>query len=128
LNLHGVVIGAISAVNPQSWVTVKVNDGYTVAADGTQVPKYIKESGFVEIQSLSAKEIEHLASTNLQAVTKKLYAYGAINGIVRRAALGGDIIEAGSITYLVVHVFEDWDSDGGWCAVGLKEQLEAACS
>ena len=125
MNLHGVVIGAISAVNPCSNATVKVSTGYTVAADGTQVPKYTKQFGSVQVQSLTAKELEHVTSLNLQAVTKKLYAYGALNGLVRAAKQGGDLVDVDGVSYLVVHVFEDWPD---WCAVGLKEQLEVPCS
>lgn len=124
MNLHGCVIGAISAVNPCSIATVKVSTGYTISPDGTQVPKYVKQAGSVQVQSLTAKELEHVASLNLQAVTKKMYAFGAISGIVRTAAKGGDIIEVDGVTYLAVHVFEDWPD---WCAVGLKEQLEVPC-
>ena len=44
MNLHGIVSGAISAVNPLIFATLFVSTGYTTGGDGTQISTYSESS------------------------------------------------------------------------------------
>lgn len=120
MNLHSVVSGAIATVNPPTEVTVQQSTGYTVSADGTQVPVFTPVAADLQVHALGAHELEHLANLNIQGVMRKLYAYGSLNGVIRNAQEGGDLIQWNAMTWKVVHVFETWPD---WSAVAIKQQV-----
>ena len=121
MNLHGVVVKHIAAINPQTIVTVQKSNGYTTNADGTQVPSYTPIVASVQVSALSVRESKHLDSSNIQGVIRKLYAYGELNSAIRAAMEGGDLIELDSHLWKVVHVFETWP---GWSASAIKMQVD----
>lgn len=122
MNLHNVVAGAIGSVNPFQMATVSFSTGYTTDDDGTQVPAYATANNVpVQVQALTAKEIEHLAGLNIQGVMRAIYLNGNVQGVVRPLGQGGDLFELASGKWLVTTVLETWDV--GWCklAVTLQE-------
>ncbi len=124
MNLHGIVRGTVTAVNPDLTVTLKQSTGYTTSADGTQVPAYSTTTGVhAQIQALSGKDLRQIDGMNLQGSLAAFYLYGAISGVVRASQEGGDLITVASGAYagtwLVTITLEQW-SDGGpasWCKV-----------
>jgi hypothetical protein len=123
MNLHAIVRGAIGAINPPFVGSVKVSTGSTVAADGTRTPTYQTFTNVtMDVQALDAKEVQHLDSLNIQGVLRGVWLNGNIEGVNRVASKGGDLLVFGGRTWLVVHVFESWDTDG-WCHVAVALQV-----
>ena len=121
MNLHQIVSGAIGAVNPFVPVTVRVSTGYTVAADGSQVPAYAADQTVsAQVQSLSYNDIQHLDALNIQGVRSAIYLNGQLSGLVRPENKGGDLVVFGDGTvYLVAVVLENWPD---WCKVAVTLQ------
>jgi len=93
LNLHGIVRGAIQAVNTDTLATWQQNIGYTIADDGAQVPVYnTVQSVPVQVQAVASRELAHTNYFNMQGVYRRVYLYGSINGVVRTEMMGGDLL------------------------------------
>lgn len=95
MNLHGIVSGAIGSVNPHVPVSVRVSTGYTVDEDQgyKQVPDYAAAQVVQgQVQALTADEIKHIDSLNIQGTKRAIYLYGRIDGLVRVENKGGDLI------------------------------------
>ena len=60
MNLHGIVSGVIGTVNPFVPVTLQQSSGYATAPDGERTPAYTASPQSVQVQALSAKEVQHL--------------------------------------------------------------------
>jgi hypothetical protein len=122
MNLHSLVSGVISAVNPFTQLSIQVSNGYATSADGTSVPQYLNPvvvSG--DVQALSAGENQHLDALNIQGRRMAFYINGYIDGLIRPNKKGGDLITIVSggnyealigSTWLVAEILEYWDS---WC-------------
>ncbi len=128
MNLHAIAVNAIDAVNPQVWATVNVSTGYTTNPDGTQVPTYTTVRERVQVQGLVEREfavLRHEEGMNLNAVNRKMFAYGSINMNIRAIHEGGDIltlvIGGVTTTWKVVRIFETWPD---WCAVVIRQQTD----
>ena len=129
MNLHSIVAPCIAAVSPPIMGTIRVSTGYTTASDGSRTPTYATGvTASIDVQPLSAKDLQQVAALNIQGVTRKAWFNGNIEGIDRQAGKGGDLITfaSGSMagTWLVAIVFETWDADG-WCSVGLSKQIDS---
>jgi hypothetical protein len=121
-NTHKLLSGVIGCVNPMRPATIQSATGYTVNPDGTQVPIYTTASESIQIQPMSTGEIQHMLGMNIQGVSKKIYASGTINAVIRASGKGGDIItfQDDHSVWLVVTVLESWPD---WCCVAVSEQL-----
>lgn len=121
MNLHGMVRGVISAVNPDIPVTVKPSTGSTEDDSGRVVPAYgapISTTG--QKQPLTGKDIERFQQQNIQGVTCKMHINGNFEGLFRVLGKGGDLLQFEGRTYLVASVMERWPD---WCCVALTMQL-----
>ncbi|MBR8475836.1 hypothetical protein [Burkholderia cenocepacia] len=129
MNLHGIVSSAIGTVNPFVPVTLQQSTGYTTAADGDRTPTYSASPQSVQVQALSAKEIQHLDGLNIQGVLRKAYLNGDWRGVYRATNQGGDLMQFAAVagvpaslqgtTWKVVQVFETWPD---WCALAIQLQ------
>lgn len=121
MNLHQIVSGAIGAINPFQTATVEYSSGYATSPDGSQVPQYTTVTGVqVQVQALSAKEIQHLDSLNIQGVMRAIYLNGDVQGVDRPLGKGGDLFTLPTGKWLATTVLETWD--GGWCKVAVTLQ------
>lgn len=117
MNLHAIVAPAIGFVNPHRTVLYRQSAGFTKTADFKQVPAYVNfPATVVQLQALSAKEVQHLDALNIQGVMKSLYMNGDAQGVVRPLAKGGDLFVIDGQTWLVVQVLETWPD---WCKVAI---------
>jgi hypothetical protein len=121
VNLHGVVSGAIAAVNPFETGSIQTSAGTTTDDDGTQVPQYNPAVVLpMQVQPLQYRDIVHLDGLNIQGVSHKIYISGRVDGIIREQQKGGDLISiAGGLNkglYLVSLVLEYWPD---WCCVAV---------
>lgn len=123
MNLHGIVRGAITTVNPDRDITWLQSTGDTIETNGKQTPTYASPATIsTQIQPLAGDDLRQIEYLNMQGVFRKVYAYGDIEGIVRPELKGGDLLQFAfngtPRNWLVVHVLETWTPDAvGWCAV-----------
>lgn len=129
LNLHGIVRGAIPAVNPDTIVVMASSTGYTVADDGpgTQVPTYDVAQVRAQIQANTYKDLEQLDGINQNGEMRSAYLFGLSHGVVRSLEKGGDTLtwqdeDGGYSEWLVVKVLEQWQV--GWVKVAIVRQNE----
>ena len=119
MNLHDIVRGAITTVNPDIQAMLRRSTGYTVDTDGTQVPQYDEMTGTAQVQGIDPKDLVHVNNLNIQGNLRTVYLYGNWFGIVRAGEQGGDILVFPAVKggenceWLVVvqkEVFPDWCS------------------
>ena len=125
MNLHQIASGYVSAVNPMVTVSVQRSNGYTTSADGTRVPVYVTPVNMsAQIQALQYNDILQLDGLNLTGERRAIYINGNWEAIVRPDGRGGDIITFpdGSI-WLVVFLFENWQSQDGWVKLAVTRQI-----
>lgn len=127
MNLHGIVSGAIGAVNPFVLGTVQVSIGYTVGSDYVQVPAYQTFAGVsMQVQALTYRDLVQTSGLNLNGTRRAIYMNGRADGVVRSLMKGGDLVtltdgpNAG--VWLVDQVIEQWSD---WVKVAVTLQLES---
>lgn len=127
MNLHAIVSSAIGVVNPSVICTVRISTGYTVAADGTQLPTYKSTDNVpVQVQALTYTDLMKMGSLNIQGTRRKGYFNGNVEGLNRAAMKGGDLVVMpdlptfpGPTTWLIAQVLEHFE---GWTSVSLTLQ------
>lgn len=123
MNLHGIVRGAIQTVNPDIDASWTQSTGSTTAGDGKRTPAYAAPVMIrAQVQPPSGEDLKQIEYLNMQGVFRTVYAFGSLQGIVRPALQGGDLLvfplDGTPRTWKVVHVLETWNPDAtGWCAV-----------
>jgi hypothetical protein len=116
--LQAITEGVISSINVPTLVSIKQSTGYTVASDFTQVPAYTTYGLYVDLQALTFDDLRQVDALNIQGEKRKMYVTGQVNGLVRYAAKGGDVVTVTDATstwngtvWLVSLVTEFWQ---GW--------------
>lgn len=133
MNLRLAANRLTSRINANLAVQVQRSTGYTTGASGARTPTYAAPVGAtVQVQALSAKEIEHLDALNISNSTAALYANMQVAGIDRAAGTGGDLVTFGGdnatpdelrgTTWLVTAVLEGW-AGAGWCKAAITRQM-----
>ena len=124
MDLRGIVNGVSSTVNPNKTVTVRRSTGYTIGAGRKQVPGYADPvTGPAQIQALDANDIKQLDGLNIQGTVRAIYLRGVLAGVVRPDGTGGDLVEIGAETWLVVKVLEGWPT---WTKAAIVLQMPGA--
>lgn len=120
MNLHGIVSGAIGAVNPFVPGAMRVSTGYTTSASGKRTPTYSDTPVSVQLQALGYKDLQQIDGLNMQGVVKAAYVNGNFNGVNRPKNQGGDLLVVGTDTWLIVQPLEEWP---GWCKFVVNLQV-----
>lgn len=114
----GVIAGSvISAVNPDTPVTLQISTGWTQNADFTRVPKYAQPAIplLAQVQELTEAELHQIDGLNLQGLKIAIYLGIQIDGAVRSENKGGDLVNISTGpragVYLVSAVLEQWNGD-----------------
>lgn len=125
LNLHGIVSGAVGTVNSNITVAYEKSTGNTPLPSGKLVPSYAAVQQIrAQMQALTWKDLQQLDGINMNGERRAIYLYGAINGVVRPAASGGDLITDGDGNiWLVVQNLEQWPF---WCKVAVTLQNQGS--
>jgi hypothetical protein len=115
MNLHGIASGYIAAVNPPEIVSLQISIGATTAADGTQVATFAPSVNVsAQIQALAYGDLQQIDALNIQGIRRKVYIAGRIDGLVRVANKGGDLITFSDGTIwkvvLITEYWPDWTS------------------
>jgi hypothetical protein len=120
MNLHGIVSGAIGAVNPPKAAVLKICTGSTTSGPGRRTPTYAADvTVSAQVQDLSQKDLQHLDALNVQGSEKVIYLNGALSGMNRPKGTGPDLVVLGSETWMVTAVLEQWDD---WAKVAVTLQ------
>jgi len=114
MNLHQIVRGAITTVNPDVPGVLKVNSGFTTAPGGKRVQSYTDVDVMAQMQELSSTDLKQVDAINVQGILQSVYLNGNFNGINRPDQKGGDILIVDGQKWLVVKVPELWPD---WCRV-----------
>lgn len=130
MNLHGIVRGAITSVNPDVLCPYYKSSGYGVDSTFAQVPTYAAPVTVpCQIQALTARDLQHKDLVNIEGLKRAVYMYGNTQGVVRADAKGGDIlafaqVPGGTIQYWkVVVVLETWPD---WSKVAVVLQRDTS--
>jgi hypothetical protein len=130
MNLLGLVRGVITTVNPDTPATLLQSTGYATASDGSRTPTYSSTTQQVQVQALSAREIQHLDGLNITGVLRKVFLNGDWRSVYRPGNAGGDKFQFAAATpvpinlrgttWLVVQVLETWPD---WCSLAIQQQM-----
>lgn len=122
MNLHQIASGVIAAVNPFQPVVILHSTGYSTAATGRRVPTYaapVTASG--QVQELSSRDLRQLEGLNIQGSSKAIYLNGFMDGVVRLAQKGGDLVQLQDGTWwLTTNVLEAWPD---WVKISVTQQI-----
>lgn len=130
MNLHNIVRGAITTVNPDLIAAYYVSQPFTVDASFKQVPGYAAGVNVpVQVQALKANDLKHSDLVNIEGLKRAVYMYGNTVGVDRSNLKGGDLLWFPQATGLpselwkVVCVLETWPD---WSKVAVVLQRDAA--
>ena len=132
LNLHGIVRGAITFVNPDQPGQWLESSGSTTGADFRQSPAWAYHDVRMQVQALHGKELQHPALISVQGVKRGVYMFGTVQGVSKPQIKGGDILQFAMVDsgpllrWLVVTELEQWNPAGAWSKVAVVLQTEAA--
>lgn len=134
MNLHGIVRGAITSVNPDVVANYLASTGSTTDAAGNQTPAYAAATPVrIQVQPTNGRDIERLNALNIQGVPRTIFMFGNTQGIVRVFAQGGDLLQFVPFlgqpiqTWLVVVVDGPWNVEGGgWTKLLCVLQTDSA--
>jgi hypothetical protein len=123
MNLHGVVMGAIGAVNPFLVVSVKRSTGFTTV-NFKQVPAYASPVNMMaQVQPLTFKDLQQLDGINVNGAQKAIYINGSVAGVNRANMTGGDLVTLPDSTlWLVTLVLEGYSLTAGWTKAAITQQ------
>jgi hypothetical protein len=128
MNLHAIVRGAVTAINPDASGRVYISTGQATGANGKRVPTYDRIDGVpMQVQPLSMQDVgrlQQMDGLNIEGVMRSVYINGAPKGADRVEMKGGDILYLIGHFWLVVAVLEPWDT-AGWAKVGVSKQINA---
>lgn len=120
MNLHGLVRGVVTSVNPDVTVALSESTGYTTSADFKQVPSYVTFPVGAQFQALTGKDLRQLDGMNLNGFMKAIYLFGDVEATLRVVRKGGDVItDSNNNIWLVNQVLETWPD---WCKVAVTLQ------
>jgi hypothetical protein len=124
MNLHAIVVGAISAINPIMTVSIQRSTGYTTGPDGDRIPTYAAPvSAQAQIQSLQYNDMVQIDGLNIQGERRAIYLNGNWEGLVRSDQKGGDLVTLPDGTvWLVALVLENWADRDGWVKICVTRQ------
>lgn len=125
MNLHSLVRGAISSVNPDTPVTVLISTGFTKDASFRQVPSYAPPVTMTaQVQALTSTDLRKLDAMNVQGSMRTIYLSGSLDGASRLKQTGGDLVTMPDGTvYLTTMVLERWPD---WCKVSCTLQTDGS--
>ena len=122
MNLHNIVRPAITAINPDQPVTIKVNQGNQHFSGGIVEPLWETISAMAQVQPVLSNEIQFIDNYVSSSEYRNFYLNGAYSGLNRRSTTGGDIITWDGKDYFVDSEPEPWNTVG-WTKVRGVRQL-----
>ena len=122
MNLRAAANAITRAVNPNVPATLRRCSGYDTSASGKRTPAYAADEPItIQEQSLSTEELKHVDSLNIQGTLAGFWMNGPITAADRRTGVGGDLVIIDGVTWLCVHVLENWRRSGWSHFVGQQQ-------
>jgi hypothetical protein len=127
VNLHNVVAGIVSAVNPILSAQYQRSSGYTIAPDGTRASGYAPgQTVAVQKQPLQSNELQQIQGLNINGEKAGMYVSGDWDGVSRADARGGDLITLpNGDVWMVVQILENWFDTARWVKATCVKQNRA---
>lgn len=128
MNLHAIVRGAITQVNPDLTVQIYYAVGQQ-NIDGLVIPSYDPpETIKAQWQPYSINDLRHVERLSTTELSDQVFLFSDANrppsGIQRvPLARTGDFIKKGNEWYLITDILEDWTHDG-WINVNVELQVK----
>ena len=117
MNLHDMVRTAITCVNPDQTVMLLQSAGQTVE-NYTQVPVFEPAVEVkAQVQPVSDKALAWITQTRQSTTWRDCYLYGAVTGLERATAKGGDFLYFEGFEWEVDQVLEAWSATANWTKV-----------
>jgi len=124
VNLQSATAGYVGVVNRPVIGSLGASSGHVTNPDGTRTPTYQWYPNIpMQVQPLSPNDMYKLDGLNLTRETSSVYLNGDIDGLDRRWGQGGDLLNFGGDTWLVIGVIENWNNDG-WTKVAINRQID----
>lgn len=124
MNLRAAANAITRGVNPNIQATLRRSAGYTTGPSGKRTPDYAPDEPVtLQEQALTAHDIQHLDSLNIQGTLASYWIDGAVSAADRRSGAGGDLLIIGGVTWLVVEMLENW-RQSGWCHFAAQKQID----
>lgn len=121
MNLHGLVRGAIGAINPDIQAQYQASAGSAQSASFKQIPAYAATVPVrIQAQPLKASDLRLVEALGLAGVFRSVHMFGINQGITRPNQKGGDYLTfpqypgAAAQPWLTIQVMEQWPD---WCRV-----------
>ncbi len=121
MNLHNIVRGVVTSINPDTRISILRSNGYSTLPNGKQVPAYDRRDNQpANIQACAGKDVERVNNLGFQGVFRTVYLYGEAVGIVRPDGTGGDVLKFSQMPHgkcqdwKVINVKEQWSD---WACV-----------
>lgn len=132
MNLHAIVRGAITSVNPDILAQFQVSTGNTQSASFKQVPSYAAAVPVkIQAQPLKASDLHLVEALGLAGIFRSVHMFGLNQGITRPNQKGGDYLTfpqfpgMAAQPWLTIQVMEQWPD---WCRVLVCLQLTGPTS
>lgn len=117
MNLHALVRGAITAVNPDQTVILLQSAGQVVE-NYQQRPAWAPAVKVkAQVQPTPDKALQWLLQTRQDSIWRDCYLYGPVRGLERATARGGDMLYFEGYEWQVDQVLEAWSATAGWTKV-----------
>lgn len=123
MNLHQLVRGAISSINPDQPITIKKFTGYDNSGVYA-IPTYESFETTAQIQPIRSSDIQHINNFNTSSVYKNMYLNGDWNGLNRAIGSGGDLVIWNNQTWYIVAVDENFSPTAGWTKITVCLQID----
>lgn len=130
VNVRAIANRATSAINPNILASVRRCTGYLTTVGFHREPSYADPVDVVvQIQALTAKDLQHLDAMDIQGVECAAYSNVQLAAVDRKDQTGGDLVTftnpatGTSDTWLVTAILENW-ATASWGRVGLTKQID----
>ena len=117
MNLHALVRGAITAVNPDQDVMLLQSAGQVVETYQQRPAWAPAVKVKAQVQPTPDKALQWLLQTRQNTVWRDCYLYGPVYGLERASAKGGDMLYFEGFEWQVDQVLEAWSATAGWTKV-----------
>lgn len=92
MNLRAIANSVTCGVNHNIQATLRINTGYTIADDGSQVPSYTEQQVTIQVQALRTQDLIHLGDMAQQGQYVNVYINGLLDAQIRSLGKGEDLL------------------------------------
>lgn len=117
MNIRAMANAMTSGINPNIAATTLKSTGNTTATDGRRTPTWEVGTASIQVQGVSAKDLQFMAGQGIMGTLRQVFAPGYWQGPNRPGGTGGDIFrfpeQSGGPdrdwkVVLVKGVYNDW--------------------